>query len=367
MGRLGVSIYPERSTPEKDREYIRLAGKYGFQRIFSCLLSVGDKKKEDVVEEFKGLSEEAHKAGMEIILDVSPEVFERLGASYEELGIFKEMGADGIRLDEGFDGFKECRMSYNPYGLKIELNASTDAAYVANVMGHHPKPGTILTCHNFYPQRYSGISLEHFRECNRKIKEYGLPVAAFVSSNVEGSFGPWPVNEGLCTLESHRGIPIGAQVRHLFAEEAVDDVIIANAYASEEELAVCAAAQPGVLTFGFAAEKELTPAEELILNFDQGHVIRGDLSEYMIRSTMTRVVYKDQSVPPANTRNMKRGDVVIVNDGYTRYKGELQVVLKDMPNDGRKNVIGHIPECELVLLDYIRPWKRFAFAAADEA
>lgn len=367
MGRLGISIYPERSVPERDREYIRLAGKYGFKRIFSCLLSVGDKKKEALAEEFKGLSLEAHKAGMEMILDVSPEVFKRLGASYEELGIFEELGADGIRLDEGFDGLKECAMSYNPYGLKIELNASGDAAYVANVMEHHPKPGMILTCHNFYPQRYTGISLEHFRECNRRVKEYGLPVAAFVSSGVKDSFGPWPVNEGLCTLESHRGIPMGAQVRHLLAEESVDDIIIANAYASEEELAVCAAAQPGVLTFGFAAERELARAEELILNFDQGHVIRGDLSEYLVRSTRTREVYKDWPVPPANTRDMRRGDVVIVNDGYARYKGELQVILKDMPNDGRRNVIGRVPEWELVLLDYIRPWKRFAFAAADEA
>ena len=39
---------------------------------------------------------------------------------------------------------------------------------------------------------------------------------------------------------------------------------------------------------------------------------------------------------------MKRGDVVIVNDEYNRYKGELQIVLMDMENDGRKNVIGHL-------------------------
>ena len=42
-------------------------------------------------------------------------------------------------------------------------------------------------------------------------------------------------------------------------------------------------------------------------------------------------------------------------------KGELHIVTKDMPNDGRKNVIGHLPEYEHVLLDYIEPWKVFAF------
>ncbi|MFR2693106.1 MAG: MupG family TIM beta-alpha barrel fold protein [Enterocloster bolteae] len=30
-------------------------------------------------------------------------------------------------------------------------------------------------------------------------------MAAFVSSNAPGAYGPWPLNEGLCTLEMHRG------------------------------------------------------------------------------------------------------------------------------------------------------------------
>lgn len=49
------------------------------------------------------------------------------------------------------------------------------------------------------------------------------------------------------------------------------------------------------------------------------------------------------SIPPQNTRDMVPGDVIILNDNYTRYKGELHIILKDMPNDGKKNVIGHIP------------------------
>ncbi len=141
----------------------------------------------------------------------------------------------------------------------------------------------------------------------------------------------------------------------------VDDVIIANAYASEEELKACASVTPGKLMFGLCLEKELTETEREILYFDRQHAIRGDISEYMIRSTWPRVVFADKAIPPANTRDLKRGDVVILNDGYSRYKGELHVVLKDMPNDGRKNVIGHIPAYELVLLDYIKPWKLFGF------
>uniref|UniRef100_UPI002730E386 DUF871 domain-containing protein n=1 Tax=Dubosiella newyorkensis TaxID=1862672 RepID=UPI002730E386 len=60
-------------------------------------------------------------------------------------------------------------------------------------------------------------------------------------------------------------------------------------------------------------------------------------------------------------RDLKRGDIVIVNDNYDRYKGELHVILKDMPNDGKKNVVGHLPEQEMILLEYLDPWNTFGF------
>ena len=138
-------------------------------------------------------------------------------------------------------------------------------------------------------------------------------------------------------------------------------MLVANAYASDEELKACADINPSMLTFGLILEKELTQTEQDILDYKFKHVVRGDMSEYMVRSAWPRVTFKDASVPAANTRDLKRGDVVILNDGYLQYKGELHIVLKDMPNDGRKNVIGHLPEYEHVLLDYVEPWKVFTF------
>ena len=40
MARLGISLYPEHSTLDKEKAYVTLAAKYGFKRIFTCLLSV---------------------------------------------------------------------------------------------------------------------------------------------------------------------------------------------------------------------------------------------------------------------------------------------------------------------------------------
>ena len=360
MGRLGISIYPEHSTLEKDMAYIDLAGKCGFKRVFSCLLSVEGKTKEELKQEFTALIDRAHSYGMEFIFDVAPNVFERLGITYDNLSFFKDIHADGIRLDEGFDGLKEALMTCNKENLKIEVNASFGNNYIANIMSHHPDPEHLITCHNFYPQRYTGLSLKHFNLCNENLKSYNLKIAAFVSSQTEGTFGPWPVNEGLCTLEMHRDLPMDVQARHLFAMGTVDDVIVANCYASEEELTNLSKLRPGVLTFRIEYEKELQETERKII-YEHPHFVRGDMSEYMARSTFPRVTFKNESVKPENTRDLKRGDVIIINDEYARYKGELHIVLKDMPNDGRKNVIGHLPANEMMLLDYIEPWRPFAF------
>lgn len=359
MARLGISLYPEHSTLEKDKAYIALAGKYGFKRIFTCLLSV-DKPRDVILSEFRELIDTAHQYGMEVILDVAPFVFDKLGVSYDDLSFFAQMHADGIRLDEGFDGAKEAQMTYNPYNLKIEINASSGTKALDNILSYHPKRGNLIACHNFYPQRYSGISYEHFEMCGQGIKALQLPIAAFVSSQEPETFGPWPVNEGLCTLEMHRDLPIDVAARHLFASELVDDVIIANAYASEAELKTLSSIDPGTLTFKISYEGELHPVEAAIL-FEHPHFVRGDMSAYMARSTMPRITFANESVPPRNTHDLKRGDVVIINDDYARYKGEVHIVLNDMPNDGRKNVIGHIPENERILLDYIQPWITFGF------
>lgn len=360
MARLGISVYPEHSTLEKDKAYIKQAAKCGFKRIFTCLLSVEGKTKEEILKEFRDMIDTAHEEGMEVILDVAPFVFDKLGVSYQDLSFFKEMHADGIRLDEGFDGLKESLMSYNPQHLKIEINASFGNGYLHNIMTHYPNKDTVVTCHNFYPQRYTGLSEEHFAKCNQDIKSLGFPIAAFVSSQSENTYGPWPVNEGLCTLEMHRDLPIDVQMRHLCATGMIDDVIIANAYASKEELEICSSINPNLLTFKIEFEKALQPTEEKII-YEHPHFVRGDMSAYMARSTMPRVTFARESVTPENTRDMKRGDVVIINDNYSRYKGELHIVLQDMPNDGRKNVVGHIPENERMLLDYIEPWKPFGF------
>lgn len=80
-----------------------------------------------------------------------------------------------------------------------------------------------------------------------------------------------------------------------------------------------------------------------------------------IRSTQVRVKYADQPNPPHdNEHEFKRGDIVVGNDEFGRYKNELQIVLEPH-QDSRKNLVGRIPENEIFMLDYIKPWSKFKF------
>ncbi|CAH0266859.1 hypothetical protein SRABI96_03581 [Peribacillus sp. Bi96] len=356
MRRLGISIYPEHSTPDKDKQYIKLAHGYGFERIFTCLLSVS-KPLEVVLEEYNNIISYAKSLHMEVILDVAPAVFDKFGISYDDLSFFAEMGADGVRLDLGFDGLKEAKMTYNPYGLKIELNMSNDVDYLSNILTHQGNKNQIIGCHNFYPQKFTGLPYEFFISCSKRFKENGIKTAAFVTSQT-GDIGPWSINDGLCTLEQHRDLSIDVQAKHLWATGLIDDVIIGNAYASEAELRMLGSLQRDMIELKVELHSDASSIEHKVV-LDELHLRRGDISEYMVRSVEVRKKYANEDFAIRESIPQVKGSVFIGNDSFGKYKGELQVILRDMPLDARKNVVAQVVKEEHFLLDYIKPWGTF--------
>lgn len=360
MGKLGISIYPEKTTEELIFNYIDMARKYGFSRIFSCLLSVNDTR-ENIRNKFKKINDYAKERGFEIIVDVSPKVFDDLGISYKDLSFFKEIGADGLRLDMGFTGSAEALMTYNDEDLKIEINMSNNTNYIDTIIDYMPNKDNLIACHNFYPHRYSGLNFEHFIKCTERFNKYGLRTAAFITSQNKDTFGPWPVADGLPTLELHRELPIEVQAKHLIALGNINDIIISNCYPSEDEMKKLGLMRKDMVTFDLHLENEVPEIEQKIL-FEEKHFNRGDFSDNLIRSTQSRVKYKGHDFKLFNSPEIiKRGDVIIESSEYGHYAGELQIALSDMKNSGKSNVVGHIKEEEIFILDYIKPWQKFNF------
>lgn len=361
MRKLGVSIYPEKSTVSEIKTYLEKAHNAGFSRIFTCLLSVEGKDKNALVAEFKEINMFAKNLNFEIILDISPKVFTDLGISYGDLSFFKDMLADGIRLDYGYGGSEESLMTFNQENLSIEVNMSNDTHYIDTIMDFQPNQYNLIGCHNFYPHRYSGLTMPYFLSCTKRFKKYGLRTAAFVTSQNTDTYGPWPVTEGLPTLEMHRDLPLLAQIKHYISINEIDDIIISNCFASDEEFAAIKTLSLTKLCLDVTLVDSI-PAIERKIVLEESHYNRGDFSGNIARSTMSRVKYKGHDFKLFNTpAQIKKGDIIIESNEYGHYAGELQVALSDMVNSGKSNVVGSICKDELFLLDTIKPWQKFSF------
>ena len=360
MRKLGISIYPEKTDRKRLYRYLDKASECGFSRIFSCLLSA-DENKERIKETFREINLYAKSKGFEIVLDVNPKVFNNLEISYNDLSFFKEVEADGIRLDMGFTGLQESIMTYNKENLMIEINMSNDTHYLETILDYKPNKANLIGCHNFYPHAYTGLGMEFFNRCTDRFVKNGIRTAAFISSQAEETYGPWPVSQWLVTLEMHRNLPLIVQFKHMIALGTVDDIIISNCYPDDEELEKFKRVRRDMVSFEVETIENLPETEEKII-FDGFHFNRGDASENVIRSTQSRIKYKGHNFMLFNVpETIKRGDIVIESSEYGHYAGEMMIALNDMKNTGKSNVVGRISEEEIFILDYIKPWQKFSF------
>ncbi len=365
MKKLGISVYPEHASKEECYAYMRLAGAYGFKRVFTCLLSV-EESREKITEEFMEFCQVAHECGLEVSVDTNPKVFQRLGATPLDLSVFAKIGVDIIRLDGHFSEFEDVEITKNPYNIKIEYNGSFTVGLDLIVESGANKSNMCI-CSNFYPQRYTGMGLERFKELNSRYQPLGLNNAAFVTSQEKHTHGPWPVYEGLPTLEIHRDLPIDLQLRHLNALGFHNDFLIGNAFAGEAELKAMSEVNLNKITMKVDAEAELTEIEKAIITCPY-HAGRDDSNELIVRSSIPRMIFKDQTIAPRahGKDSFKRGDVLIVNDRMKHYAGELILVLTEIGAPEYYNYVGHLNEGEQLILDCIKPKYSFDLQIRQE-
>lgn len=367
MRRLGISIYPDKSDTNELKEYLKLAYSKGFRRIFSSLIEFDDLEDEKRKDKFVEINKFAKDLGYETIVDVNPAVFDKLGVKAGDYSFFNEIYVDGIRLDGGFNGFPEASMTHNNQNLKVEINMSIDNHMIDAIMDYQPNKYNLIGCHNFYPHNYTGLSLDFFYKTTEKFNQYKLRTAAFITSQNEEAFGPWSVDDKLPTLEMHRNLPIDVQLKHYVAMDNIDDILISNSYASEDELEKLSNVDLTKVVFNVKLEDKITDIMTKIV-LKEEHLYRGDVSDHLIRSSQSRVKYKGSDFPQVNTPELiKKGDILIDGNGYGHYTGELQIAKTDMKNNGLTNVVGHIVEDEIFIIDFLKPWQRFGLRLADEA
>lgn len=386
----GVSVYPDIHKIEDIKKYLELASKFGCEYVFSSMFSV-EGSKEEVLDYFKEFIEIAHSLNIKVVLDLNPPFLKKMGVDYDDVSLMHEIGCDVMRMDMPFGAEKDLVLVNNPYNISIMFNASGSFANELAYFEEHNVPKEkVLLGHNFYPQPYTGLKWNMFLETNKVLKQYGYPVQAFVSSNNPKATGVWDADYGLPTVERLRNLPIDTQARILEATDNVDMIWIGNAFAKEEEMKALIEVQANPRSmkesplyevfqaYGMelkdnredkkvrvVVDSSITDKERYQLFEVYPQSDMGDSSEWIWRSRAGRMIKPDIPYRECKKEMFEVGDVVIVNNNYQHYAGEIQIVRIPFKNDGQRNLIGHLAEGEELFLEVIQDGDEVTFLEGE--
>lgn len=360
---LGISIYPEKQKIDELKKYVKLAKSYGYNTVFTSMLQVTEENKEELLTKFKEALGFCRNLGFETVLDIAPNVFETLNIKLPNIDLFKELNAETIRIDQAIGNGIDAKMINQNPDINFEFNASMSIDLLDEIFSNVKSLDNAKSSHNFYPQKYTGLSKGYMHKQSKYFKEKGMRVRAWISSlDNRGKSGPWKINEGLCTLEEHRNISAFNQAQELMMIDFIDDISFGD-MASHEELKLVSRLKENKAIFKIDVEDNLSAIEKHCLFEYDNHFRRADLTDYFIRSTQTRIYYKDESIYPASRskESQKIGEVYILNDDYDTYKAEVHIITKEIPFDSRKNLVGKISKDQIRQLKLIGEKQKFSF------
>lgn len=345
----GISIYFGTGY-QKNKEILKKAIENGMHYIFTSL-HIPEEQNKVSREQMKDLLLLCKEANIQLIADVGPETYETLGISkIEEL---HEFGITHLRLDYGFSAEETVRIAKT---FHVVFNAST---ITEEDLRAWEEAGAdfrrFSACHNFYPKKYTALTMERVASINQRLKYLGFTTIAFVPGNKELR---GPIFEGLPTVEAHRDsreeVLYNTLAMHF---DGKNDIVMVGDIDIQD---ICWQ-QLGELNKGYVSLGTTIEPEYSFLS-EQIHHDRPDDSAYVIRSQESRQYYKNRTFPATGeVRTRECGDIFISNERYLRYMGELEIARCEMTPEDRVNIIGKVENSYLKYLPYIQQGMGFRF------
>lgn len=244
--------------------------------------------------------------------------------------------------------------------MRIALNASTlTPEFLAALKGHSICLENIEAWHNYYPRPETGLDKEPFIAKNRWLQAEGITTMAFIPGD---GLKRKPLFQSLPTLEKHRNQSSFLAYLELEQDCAVDKIFVGDLTLSEDSQIQFQRYEEGIIPLRVTQEWPYAL-------WDKIHRNRLDAARDVIRSETARTDSErfsmTRSITPMHTNKRPRGTITVDNYLYGRYEHELQITLRDLPAHEAVNVIGHVIEEDLPLLDYVsQGGRRFSFTAA---
>ena len=331
---LGISTY----FKDLDYNYLKQASEIGARYLFTSLHI----PEEDLSNLDALLPEFLNKVkafGLTLVPDISPATFAKLGVAEGDYHRLKELGFTALRLDYGFDDFKEVKKLQEDF--ELILNASVvNGEDLKRAVEAGVSLDNMTVLHNFYPLTGTALPVDYFKSINDDYEAFNIKTMAFVPGDKLKRF---PLYEGLPTLEKHRSMHPYVAAVELMHDFHIDDILIGD---SEAEFATLywieSYMKKRIIHLPAVLE---TDYEHL---YDETFAIRKDLSETMIRLVSPRI----PSIPILKNNGFLAGAITMENALAGRYSGEIQIQ-KSAGFVPRSNVLGYVEPLFLDLLKYI--------------
>lgn len=325
----GISIYLSTNI-EMNSEYLLKAKEVNSSFVFTTINM--PEENDELKKDISKVVELCKKNKMKLIVDINANSKKYI-KDYENVY---------YRIDDGLSNDEIIALAKNNY---VVLNSTTldeeDLKYFKLKGVDFSK---LYSLHNYYPKVYTGVSLKFLKKRNKIYKKYGLKTMAFIPGNLKRG----PIFEGLPTVEEHRYMDILQASLELIANDT-DVILLGDLNIKEENWERLKYLLKGIVP--------LRINKNILKNriFEN----RRDYSNYVVRN-IKRDVILDTIVEI--DKNIEKGDILVTDEKGLRYKGDLEIALKNLNklNDGRR-IVASVIDKDKGLLDYLSIINKFIF------
>lgn len=313
----GFSIYIGTGY-EKNKEIIEKARGAGCKYLFTSLNIPEEKLNK--FEEIKKILEYAKD--FNIIIDIS----DSLNCDFKNIM---------FRIDDGFTLDEIIKISKKN---NIVLNMSTITLENLEYLKHKGLDfSKVYGMHNFYPKKYTGLSVDEYFYKNSLAKKYGIKTMAFIAGDVLRG----PVYEKLVSIEEIRNDSFLIAALKIL-ELKTDIIFVGDIDLELDNWEKYKKLSQGIIDIHIKDD----------LNLDGLFSNRIDYSDYVIRFNKHRL--KSVKYPKYDRDVIKKGDVLQSNERYLRYEGEIEIAIKDLGVDFKRNIVSRVIDEDIDLLRYIK-------------
>lgn len=325
----GISIYLSTNI-EMNSEYLLKAKEVNSSFVFTTINM--SEENDELKKDISKVVDLCKKNKMKLIVDINANSKKYI-KDYENVY---------YRIDDGLSNDEIIALAKNNY---VVLNSTTldeeDLKYFKLKGVDFSK---LYSLHNYYPKVYTGVSLKFLKKRNEIYKKYGLKTMAFIPGDLKRG----PIFEGLPTVEEHRYMDILQASLELIANDT-DVILLGDLNIKEENWERLKYLLKGIVP--------LRINKNILKNriFEN----RKDYSNYVVRNIKRDVVL--DTIVEIN-KNIEKGDILVTDEKGLRYKGDLEIALKNLNklNDGRR-IVASVIDKDKGLLDYLSIINKFIF------